>query len=139
LLVTEAVGPSGRSRIALIDVPSHPQLAIYVVWDYALSHDDPARLAILNLSPRNETTSSTEARQVEVTLDISAYIGKSTGQNAAVKRMQAPGLDSQNSSTVTWAGQSYANGTAFGEEVFEKVQNGLITVPGSEGALVFLR
>jgi hypothetical protein len=138
-LVTEAVGSSGQSRIALINVPSYPQLAVYAIWDQAVSPDAPARLAILNLSPRNATTSSPAAQQVEVTLDISGYLGGSANQHSAVKRMQAPGLDSKNSTAVTWDGQSYVNGTAFGAEASEKVQNGSITIPGSEGVLVFLR
>jgi hypothetical protein len=136
LLVTEAVGSSGQSRVALINVPSHPQLAVYSVWDG--NGTAPARLAILNLSPRNETTPPAESQQVEVTLDLTAYIGAAQKSKASLKRMQSPGLDSKNSSAVTWAGQSYANGTASGEEAVETLQNGMLTVPGSEGVLVFL-
>jgi hypothetical protein len=139
LLVTEAVGSSGKSRIALIDVPSQPQLAVYAIWDDAISHSGPARLAALNLSPRNETTPADEAAQAEVILDISEYVKGGAKNNAAIKRMQAPGLSSKNSTAVTWAGQSYADGKPAGNEMNEKLQSGKITIPGSEGVLVFLR
>ena len=38
---------------------------------------------------------------------------------------------------ITWAGQSFTNGTASGTEVVEALQDGKVTVKGSEGVLVF--
>ncbi|CDO76896.1 Glycoside Hydrolase Family 79 protein [Trametes cinnabarina] len=135
LLVTEAVGRSGLARFSLIDVPEHPDLAVYAIWDPAVRKTGIARLAVLNVAVRNETTSGEDAAGMAVTLDLSPYVQK--GKQATAKRMQAPGLDSKDSTRVTWAGQSYANGTAAGEEVVEKLKDGKITVEGSEGVLVF--
>lgn len=59
------------------------------------------------------------------------------GQTVKVKRMTAPGLDSKDSETATWAGQGFANGTASGEEIVEGLESGRITLKGSEAVLVF--
>ncbi|KDQ57014.1 glycoside hydrolase family 79 protein [Jaapia argillacea MUCL 33604] len=128
LLITEAVGSSGQSQISLIPTPSNPQLAVYAIWDNSIL----SRMAILNLSTRNVTSSQDAG---EVVVDLSEYV---SGSGATVKRMTAPGLDSKDSSLVTWAGQSYENGTASGMEVIETLQGGSVTVKGSEGVLVFL-
>ena len=51
--------------------------------------------------------------------------------------MTAPGADSKDSDTATWAGQAFTNGTASGREEIEGLQNGCVTVRGSEAVLVF--
>lgn len=135
LLVTEAVGSSGTARFSLIDVPSRPQLAVYAIWDTKLRNNGLARLAVLNLEMRNQTASTDEATAVAVTLDVGKYAQQ--GREPTVKRMTAPGLDSKDSTRVTWAGQSYANGTPSGTKVVESLQGGKVTVQGSEGILVF--
>lgn len=95
-------------------------------------HDGPARLALLNLAVRN-VSSSADTGAVQV--DVSAWLRK--GVAAKVKRMTAPGLDSKDSDAVTWAGQSFTNGTASGAEVVEGLRGGKVTVKGSEGVLLF--
>jgi hypothetical protein len=137
LLVTEAVGSSGNSSVALINVPAYPQLAVYAIWDKAISSTLPARLAVLNLSPRNATTSVSDASKVAVTLDLSSLTSHTS--NALVKRMASPGLDSKDSTAVTWAGQSYSTGKPSGTQTQETLNNGAVTVAGSEGVLVFLQ
>jgi len=137
LLVTEAVGSSGNSSAALINVPAYPQLAVYAIWDKAVSSSSPARLAVLNLSPRNVTTSANDASKVAVTLDLSDLTPHTN--NAPVKRMASPGLDSKDSNAITWAGQSYSTGKPSGTLTQETLKNGTVTVAGSEGVLVFLQ
>ncbi|EPQ54385.1 hypothetical protein GLOTRDRAFT_44058 [Gloeophyllum trabeum ATCC 11539] len=132
LLITEAVGPSGKSQLSLIPTPSYPELAVYAIWDGAAL----ARIAVLNLAIRNATATEEQKGAAAVTLDLGGYVKE--GCEARVKRMTAPGLDSKDSTAVTWAGQSYANGTASGEEVVETLQKGVVTVQGSEGVLVLL-
>jgi hypothetical protein len=51
--------------------------------------------------------------------------------------MTAPGLDSKDVRAVTWAGQSYENGTASGALDVESLVDGAVTVRGSEAVLVF--
>ncbi|TFK50028.1 hypothetical protein OE88DRAFT_1632314 [Heliocybe sulcata] len=131
LLITEAVGSSGESQISLIPAPS-PQLAVYAIWDQSVL----SRIAVLNLGIRNVTASDEEKEATTVSLDLSEYVRE--GSNVTVKRMTAPGLDSKDSSAVTWAGQSYADGIASGDEVVETLHGGLLTVQGSEGVLVRL-
>jgi hypothetical protein len=135
LLVTEAIGRSGQSRFSLINVPEVPTLAVYAIWDPAARKSGVARLAVINAAVRNETTSAVDASAVAVSIDVSPYI--SGDGKATVKRMTAPGLDSKDSTKVTWAGQSYANGVASGTENVETVSNGLVVVQGSEGVLIF--
>ncbi|KZT29970.1 glycoside hydrolase family 79 protein [Neolentinus lepideus HHB14362 ss-1] len=132
LLITEAVGSSGKSQISLIPTPSHPQLAVYAIWDQS----SLSRIAVLNLAIRNVTASDEEKEAAVVYINLSDYIEE--GSTAKVKRMSAPGLDSKDSSAVTWAGQSYENGTASGVEVVETLEDGILSVQGSEGVLVFL-
>lgn len=137
LLVAEAVGSSTQSRIALLPSPAGlTNLAAYAIWDPASRsvHDGPARLALLNLAVRNVSSSQDEG---EVQVDVSTWLRAKGGKGVKVKRMTAPGLDSKDSDTATWAGQSFANGTASGVEVVEGLQNGTVGVKGSEGVLVF--
>lgn len=136
LLVTEAVGSSQQSRLALLPSPSNlPNLAAYAIWDPAVRalHDGPARLALLNLHVRNVSSSQDTGA---ISVDLNAWTRK--GTNAKVKRMSAPGLDSKDSDTATWAGQAFTNGTASGKEVVEQLQGGKVVVKGSEAVLVFL-
>lgn len=94
---------------------------------------------------RNESASATDVAAGSVTVDLTPYLrvgGSCSGSRdegeARVKRMTSPGLDSKDVSQVTWAGQSFENGTAMGVEVVEGLQNGtMVTVPGSEAVLVF--
>ena len=140
LLVTEAVGSSQKSQISLIDIPDHPQLAIYAIWDPAQRQDGIARLVALNLSVRNESTSAEVSSGLAATIDLTAYLRggvSSKSSQAYVKRMTSPGLDSKDVNQVLWAGQSYENGTAVGLETKESLQNGKVTVQGSEGLIVF--
>ncbi len=95
----------------------------------------PARLALLNLAVRNVTASEEEKAEVAVSVDLSGWA--SEGNGVKVKRMTAPGLDSKDSGSVTWAGQSYENGMASGVEMIEVSQDGKVTIEGSEAVLVF--
>lgn len=143
LLITEAVGSSNQSRLALLPPISEslPNLAAYAVWDpHARSAEDgPARLVLLNLAVRN-ISSASDAGEVSVNLSrwTRTTTGGKNGLGATVKRMTAPGLDSKDSRATTWAGQSYENGTASGTESVESLaEDGTVTVKGSEGVLVF--
>jgi Glycosyl hydrolase family 79 C-terminal beta domain len=131
LFVAETVGSSGQSRLSYISIPPQPQLAVYAVWE----EDRLDRFAILNLANRNASMSASDAVALEANIDLSPYL---QGGEAKVKRMTAPGMDSTDTQTATWAGQSYADGTAAGDESVEQTQNGVVRVAGSEGVLVFL-
>jgi hypothetical protein len=124
--VTEAVGRSGSTRISLIDVPSHPQLAFYALWDDLRL----ARLAIVNAAPRQDD--GAEA----VSLDLSTYVYK--GSSTRVKRMTAPSIGEKDTTKVTWAGQSYAQGIPTGTYAEETLQDGRLTLQGVEAVIVFL-
>jgi len=89
---------------------------------------------LLNLATRNVTSTTQERNATAVTLDLTPYVRQ--GKAATVKRMTALGLDSTDSRTATWAGQSYENGTASGAENIELLQQSRVTVQGSEGVLV---
>ncbi|KAK7691054.1 hypothetical protein QCA50_006157 [Cerrena zonata] len=136
LLIVEAVGSSQESRIALLpSIASNPQLAVYAIWDPAVRSSGPARLVILNLSTRLASSSQDDQDAVAVTVDLNPYIR--ADNDVKVKRMSSVGLDSTDSAAATWAGQSYENGTASGVEVVESLEEGKVTVQGSEGVLVF--
>ena len=128
------VGSSGQSRLSYIDVLTHSQLAVYAVWDEP--DQRLGRLAILNLVKRNSSTSAADADAVAANIDLSPYL---LGGEAKVKRMTAPGIDSTDTQTATWAGQNYVNETAAGVEPVEENQNGFVRFLGSEAVLVFLQ
>lgn len=134
------MGSSGQSQLSLLpSLPAYPQLAAYVIWDAAVHTSGPARLALLNLAVRNVSSAVAEQEAVAVTVDLSDWLRMAgAGSDIKVKRMTAPGLDSKDSGIVTWAGQSYENGTASGIEVIEGLSGGKVTVQGSEAVLVFL-
>ena len=84
LLITEAVGSSNQSRLALLPPLSDslPNLAAYAVWDPKSRSiaDGPARLVLLNLAVRN-VTSAQEVGTVSV--DLSRWTR--SGKNAVAK------------------------------------------------------
>ena len=140
MLVTEAVGSSQKSQLSLIDIPDQPQLTVYAIWDPAQRSDGIARLVALNLAVRNESTPAGVSEGLAATIDLTPYLreGQSARSSQAyVKRLSSPGLDSKDVSNILWAGQSYENGTAVGQESKEILQNGQVTVQGSEGVIVF--
>ena len=95
-------------------------------------------MVLLNLSVRNVSTPAEEAAANEALFDLSPYLRKAKGRkHARVKRMTSPGLDSKDVSRVTWAGQSYEDGTASGQEVIEELEDGRVRVRASDGVLVF--
>ncbi|KAG8773778.1 hypothetical protein FRC12_002319 [Ceratobasidium sp. 428] len=133
LLVTEAVGPSGQTRLALIRDPSLPStLAVYAIWDPSARKNGVARMVILNMALRREGVAADEAETV--TVDVSKWV--QSGKAAQVKRMTAPGVASKDVGKVTWAGQSYTDGTPAGKLVVEGLTAGKVSVRGSEGVLI---
>lgn len=93
-------------------------------------------MVLLNLAVRNVSTSVGDAEKDAVKVDLTPFL-RGKGKGAKVKRMTSLGLDSKDVSLVTWAGQSFENGTASGKEVVEGLENGTVSVMGSEGVLVF--
>ncbi|EUC53696.1 glycoside hydrolase family 79 protein [Rhizoctonia solani AG-3 Rhs1AP] len=134
LLVAEAVGKSGRSRLALIRDSSLPStLAVYAIWDPSSRTNGIARMVILNMSLRRQDVAVDEV--LAVTVDVGKYLrgGRTAAQ---VKRMSSPGVESKDSDRVTWAGQSYSAGVPVGGEVVEQLDAGKVNVRGSEGVLI---
>lgn len=132
LLVTEAVGKSGRSRLALIqDSSLPPTLAVYAIWDPSGRANGVARMVVLNMALRREGVAADEET---VTVDVGKYVRN--GKAAQVKRMSSPGVESKDSDRITWAGQSYSAGVPVGSEVVEQLSAGKVSVRGSEGVLI---
>ncbi|THH33202.1 hypothetical protein EUX98_g989 [Antrodiella citrinella] len=86
LLITEAVGSSQKSQIALIPTPAFPQLVVYAIWDPISrpSRDGPARIAILNLATRNVTASARETDEGSAVLDLASGASPWTGVSYAI-------------------------------------------------------
>lgn len=91
------------------------------------------KLAILNMNPYYANSTN----DYSFTLNIASAYG--SGQKQAwLKRMTSTSVDEQNSTAVTWAGQSYANGPPTGKFDVETVgSKGAVTLRGSEAVLVF--
>ncbi|KAG8678542.1 hypothetical protein FRC08_017684, partial [Ceratobasidium sp. 394] len=133
LLVTEAVGPSGQTRLALLrDASFPPSLAVYAIWDPSARKQGVARMVILNMALRREGVAADEAKTVTIDVSKWAQVGKA----AKVKRMSAPGVESKDVGRVTWAGQSYTSGVTVGKLAIEGLDAGRVSVKGSEGVLI---
>ncbi|KAH7873854.1 glycoside hydrolase family 79 protein [Lentinula edodes] len=152
LFVADAIGSSRSLKIANIypgrqangstittagGDTSSGQLVIYGFWDE--SHQDPCtnfptKLALLNLQIYNQTQD--EIRPT-ASFNISSLLS-STNTQISVRRLQAPGADTQLANVTKWAGQTFENGTASGLHIEEKVEGGIVTVEASSAVLVFL-
>ncbi|KAJ3727963.1 glycoside hydrolase family 79 protein [Lentinula raphanica] len=115
---------------------SEGQLVVYGFWDESLPSNAtfPTKLALLNLQIYNETQE--DSRPV-ATFDISAFLSSADAQ-VTVRRLAAPGADTQSANVTLWAGQTFENGTPNGTLVEEKVSGGIVTVEASGAALVNL-
>ncbi|KAJ3838321.1 glycoside hydrolase family 79 protein [Lentinula raphanica] len=115
---------------------SEGQLVVYGFWDESLPSNAtfPTKLALLNLQIYNETQE--DSRPV-ATFDISAFLSSADAQ-VTVRRLAAPGADTQSANVTLWAGQTFENGTPNGTLVEEKVSGGIVTVEASGAALVIL-
>lgn len=130
-MLAEVVGKSHTSQILHIQPPanvSREHFAAYAVYE----KKKLARLALVNLAQLNKTEAADSVSGVWVGLP------KFDGL-ARVKRMSAPGLDEKDTDRVTWAGQAYTNGTAFGNLEVERVSGGAVWVRDSEAVLIFLQ
>ncbi|KAJ3768072.1 glycoside hydrolase family 79 protein [Lentinula raphanica] len=115
---------------------SEGQLVVYGFWDESLPSNAtfPTKLALLNLQIYNETQE--DSRPV-ATFDISVFLSSADAQ-VTVRRLAAPGADTQSANVTLWAGQTFENGTPNGTLVEEKVSGGIVTVEASGAALVIL-
>ncbi|KAJ3873003.1 glycoside hydrolase family 79 protein [Lentinula edodes] len=115
---------------------SSGQLVIYGFWDesHPTGTNFPTKLALLNLQIYNQTQD--EIRPT-ASFNISSLLS-STNTQISVRRLQAPGADTQLANVTKWAGQTFENGTASGLHVEEKIEGGIVTVEASSAALVFL-
>lgn len=130
LMLAEVVGKSHTSRILHVEPPanvSRDHFAAYAVYE----KKKLARLALVNLAQLNKTEAANSTSGVWVNLPKS-------NRPAQVKRMTAPGLDEKDADRVTWAGQAYTNGTAFGNLKVERASGGGVWVRDSEAVLVVL-
>ena len=81
------------------------------------------------MAPRTDEGSET------IDVDLSKYVSA----KATVKRMTGiGGLSEKNTTSTTWAGQSFASGEAEGSLQIERLSAGVVTVEGAEAVLVFL-
>ncbi|KAJ4487487.1 glycoside hydrolase family 79 protein [Lentinula lateritia] len=115
---------------------SSGQLVIYGFWDesHPTGTNFPTKLALLNLQIYNQTQD--EIRPT-ASFNISSLLS-SINTQISVRRLQAPGADTQLANVTKWAGQTFENGTASGLHIEEKVEGGIVTVEASSAALVFL-
>lgn len=115
---------------------SSGQLVIYGFWDesHPTSTKFPTKLALLNLQIYNQTQ---DGIRPTASFNISSLLS-STNMQISVRRLQAPGADTQLANVTKWAGQTFEDGTASGLHIEEKIEGGIVTVEASSAALVFL-
>ncbi|GAB1738351.1 hypothetical protein NU219Hw_g3162t1 [Hortaea werneckii] len=149
LFLAEAFS-TGGTRIQNLTVPSGVDPDYFAA--YAFYDDDAlSKLAIVNMHPYY--ANSTE--DFSASIDLSEHIHGSKGwhgwhgwhgwskeegkQDVYAKRLTAPYTDETDAAKVTWAGQTFINGTADGEVQEERIdKDGIVHVRGSEALLIFL-
>ncbi|KAL7267259.1 hypothetical protein RUND412_010163 [Rhizina undulata] len=142
LLLGEAVGPSGESRMSPI-ASENDDIAIYGIWED--DGKEPERIVVLNMTPYNGTSgawdwnfesdvAAEESREERPGVFVNL---KALGKELTVKRMSSTGLNEKNPHLVTWAGQEYFSGTPAGQYEEETVKDGKVWVGASEAVLIF--
>ncbi|KAI3618278.1 glycoside hydrolase family 79 protein [Moniliophthora roreri] len=151
LFITETLGHSKTMRIANIypgrqangstitaggGDTSAGQLVAYGFWDTSTPSGTafPVKFALLNLQIFNQTSNYTRPSAI---FDISLFLPEQN-TSVIVRHMQAPGADVKAGNLTTWAGQTFASGSAKGEVVEECVNDGKVTVEASGAALVIM-
>ncbi|KAI5847401.1 hypothetical protein DFP73DRAFT_475540 [Morchella snyderi] len=143
LMIGEAVGASGESRLAPIETGVE-SLGVYGVWEQGTLQ----RIVALNMDPWNGTSTYWDWNSTATALPAAAGVetvrpgvvldlGR-TKRRVVVKRMTAPGLNEKNPHLVTWAGQEYYTGAPVGKYEEEVVRDGKVFVGASEAVLIFL-
>jgi len=135
LFLAEAFATNG-SRIQALSTPEGVDADYFAV--YAFYDDDSlSKLAIVNMKPYYANSTS----DFTVNIDLSACkSGGNSGieQQAYVKRLTAPHVNEKDAANVTWAGQSFTDGSTTGQLNIETVPSGgIISVRGSEAVLIF--
>ncbi|KAF2720165.1 glycoside hydrolase family 79 protein [Polychaeton citri CBS 116435] len=148
---------SNSTRVRVLDVPEGidgERFSAYALYNAA---DEVSKLAIINMNPLYQNSTD----DFSVRVDLSALVG-STGRDngwfsgrswfgshasdrgranrarVSLKRMTAQVVDEKDSQQVTWAGQSFKDGSASGKLQVESVgQDGIVTIRGSEAVLIF--
>lgn len=128
LFMAEAFGVEG-TKVREVELPegvNGERFAAYAFYE----QEKLGKLALVNTNPfyANSTEDGT------VSLDVSGYC---EGGKVWVKRLTAPAVNEKDSTKTTWAGQSFPQGDAVGETVLEQVEDGVVSVRGSEAVLVF--
>ena len=129
LILAEAIGKSGTSQVVHVSPPANvstDHFAAYAIYE----RKKLARLALINFSIYNKTATNNEAPGIRV------RIGTGGKKRSWLKRLTAPGLDEKNSDLVTWAGQTYTNGSASGKLNVEPVDDDIVWIRDSEAVLI---
>ena len=134
LFLAEAFAVNG-TRVQALETPKG--LSEDHFSGYAFYKDGKlSKLALLNMTPYYANSTSDYVASFNVFGE--GGNGRHGGEQAWVKRMTAPYVDTKDSTQVTWSGQSFKNGTAQGSLKIETPsRDGVVEVRGSEAVLVF--
>ncbi|CAO3659552.1 unnamed protein product [Umbelopsis vinacea] len=127
LIVAEAIGRTGKSRIAELSVASD-HISAYGIWESGKL----VRIVVINLQPW--TYSSTGTRPV-TTIQLQELANH---QRATYKTLYVPYADIAQG--LTWAGQSYATASGFpsGKVVEQNIKNGQLDISATSVVLISL-
>lgn len=133
VFLAEAFAKAG-TRVKALETDLGDYFSSYAFF----SEGKVTKLALVNMRPYNPAN-STEDYSVEINVSQPRALGRFwVSPRAWVKRLTAPGVDEKDAGNVTFAGQSFAEGSAEGEVVVEGVgSDGVVKVRGSEAVLVF--
>ncbi|EUC46700.1 glycoside hydrolase family 79 protein [Bipolaris oryzae ATCC 44560] len=131
LFMAEAFAVEG-TRVRALEVPEGVSGERFAGYAFYVG-DRVAKVALVNMNPYY--ANSTGDFTVKVGLG-GVLEGEGEGV-VRVKRMTAPFVDSKDSKVTTWAGQSFPQGKVVGEMEIEVVEDGVVSVRGSEAVLVF--
>ncbi len=142
LLLTEAIGSSGRSRAVFLTPPSGVASKDFfgvAIYDDAIPGGmGPARLVLINSKPYLRGSSAPRGR-VDFTYSSMYNASNVAARTTYVKRLSGPYANEQESAYIKWANQSYKFADPSGTRVVEKLTNGTVAVADSEAVLIYLR
>ncbi|KAJ5021747.1 glycoside hydrolase [Bipolaris maydis] len=134
LFMAEAFAVAG-TRVRALQAPEGVDAERFAAYAFYVA-DKVAKVALVNMNPfyANSTADFT------VTVGLGGVLEEEEEESkrvVRVKRMTAPFVDSKDNKVATWAGQSFPQGEAVGKMDIEVVEDGVVSVRGSEAVLVF--
>ena len=124
LFMADIIANIPKPTIFELSASESDNLALYAIYN----NTEIAKLVVLNLDFYNDTAIVRPKEKV----DVQAILG----QKLTATRFTGPLSITTGTENITWAGQSYSTGSAFGSRLFESWHSGVVEVAASEAVII---